>query len=56
MKDKERLLQWKTIMDIIFLREIKGMENYIHYSLAKQKEESADTGSWDNGINLFSNL
>mgnify|MGYP003537591734 FL=1 len=26
------------------------------YSLAKQKEESADTGSWDNGINLFSNL
>ena len=26
------------------------------YSIAKQKEESADSESWDNGINLFSNL
>ena len=37
-------------------RILEIAEQLPDYSITKQKEDLADSGSWDNGINLFSNL
>ena len=59
------VFDWQPDIQIISPREVGILSNervmeiaeqLPDYSLTKQKEESAETDSWDNGINLFSNL
>ncbi len=59
------IFDWQPHIQIISPREVgiqanarvmEIAEQLPDYSLSKQKEETAEPDSWDNGINLFSNL